>query len=77
MQENTFMKKTYRSSDKRLRKYFEKSRDSWKARSLRYQSEKRNISFKLRDTERSKEKWKNECAKLKEELIELKKSTKR
>jgi hypothetical protein len=67
------MQNKYRSTDKRLVKYFEESRDSWKERSLKYQSEKREISFKLRDTERSKEKWKNECIKLKEELNELKK----
>ena len=73
MQENTFMQKTYRSSDKRLMKYFEESRDSWKARSQKYQSEKRRLLFKLRDTERSKEKWKNECSKLKKQLIDIKK----
>ncbi len=67
------MQKKYRSTDKRLVKYFEESRNSWKERSLRYQEEKRNITFKLRDTEQSRERWKNEYLKLKEEMIELKK----
>jgi chromosome segregation ATPase len=67
------MQKKYKSSDKRLLKYFEESRNSWKKRSLKYQSEKRDITFKLRDTERSREKWKNECNQLKEQLNELKK----
>ena len=67
------MQKKYRSTDKRLLKYFEESRNKWKERSLKYQSEKRDISFKLRDTERSKEKWKNECIQLKKQLSELKK----
>jgi len=67
------MQKKYRSTDKRLLKYFEESRDSWKERSLKYQTEKRDLTFKLRDTERSKEKWKNECNQLKEQLYELKK----
>ena len=62
------MQKKYISSEKRLVKYFESSRDSWKERSLKYQSEKRNLSFKLRDTIQSREKWKGECIQLNEQL---------
>ncbi len=67
------MRKNYASSDKRLLEYFEMSRDSWKERSLKYQEEKRELTFKLRDLERSREKWKAECIQLKEEYDELKK----
>jgi uncharacterized coiled-coil DUF342 family protein len=67
------MQKTYLSSEKRLAEYFEKSRDKWRSRSLKYQSEKRELLLKLRDTIRSREKWKNELAELKEQLIECKK----
>lgn len=67
------MKKLYKSNEKRLLKYFEGSRDKWKERSLKYQKEKRDISFKLRDIQNSKENWKNECIQLREELVELKK----
>ncbi len=49
------------------------SRDKWKRRSDIYQSEKRDISFKLRDTKNSRDYWKKEHAKTLKELTELKK----
>jgi len=67
------MQKVYISSEKRLSKYFEESRNKWKARSLQYQSEKRDLLLKLRDTIRSKEKWKNEYTEIKKQLDSLKK----
>jgi len=67
------MKQNLKTSPKRLVQYFETSRDSWKARSLKYQSEKRELLIQKRDLERSKEKWKGECIQLRAELDELKK----
>lgn len=67
------MQKVYISSEKRLSKYFEESRDKWKSRSIQYQSEKRKLLLKLRDTGRSKEKWKKEYGEIKEQLNALKK----
>lgn len=67
------MKKDFKTTTKRLAQYFETSRDSWKARSLKYQAEKRELLIQKRDVERSKEKWKEECIQLKIELSEIKK----
>jgi hypothetical protein len=67
------MKTTYKSSNNRLIKYFEESRNKWKKRSLDYQEEKRELLIQKRDLERSKEKWKIESIELKGQLEELKK----
>lgn len=65
------MEKNYKSSPQRLAEYFEASRDKYKARSFRYQKEKRAYQIQIRDLERSKTKWKEECLQLREELSEL------
>jgi len=67
------MKTEYKSSDIRLVKYFEDSRNKWKNRSLVYQEEKRELQIQLRDLQRSKEKWKSECIDLNAKLEEFKK----
>jgi hypothetical protein len=67
------MKTDYKSSNNRLVKYFEESRNKWKNRSLTYQEEKRELLIQKRDLERSKEKWKTDCVGLKLQLDELKK----
>lgn len=71
------MKVNYKSTQKRLVKYFEESRNKWKERSLAYQEEKRELLIQKRDLKRSKEKWKNECIELKTQLNELKKKNKK
>ena len=75
--EKIIMEQAYISSEKRLSKYFEESRNKWKTRSMQYQSEKRELLLTLRDTARSKEKWKSEYGKIKEQLKVLKKSNKK
>jgi hypothetical protein len=67
------MKTEYKSSNNRLIKYFEESRNKWKKRSLTYQEEKRELLIQKRDLERSKEKWKAESIELKIQLELLKK----
>ena len=67
------MKTDYKSSNNRLVKYFEESRNKWKERSLIYQAEKRELLIQKRDLERSREKWKAESIELKAQLEELKK----
>jgi len=67
------MKEDYKSSQNRLVKYFEESRNKWKERSLIYQKEKRELLIQKRDLERSKEKWKKECIQAKAQIEELKK----
>ena len=47
--------------------------EKWKARSSKYQSEKRDIAFKLRDTQNSRDYWKAEYYAVYQELLDLKK----
>ena len=65
------MSKEYKSSNTRLIKYFELSRNKWKHRSEKYYKEKRNLFLKLRDVTKSRDMWKNECKKLKEDNRKL------
>ena len=64
MQIEIIMKKEYKSSLVRLVAYFETSRNAWKVRCLKYQTEKRELQIKIRDISRSKETWKAECVNL-------------
>lgn len=58
------MKKDYRCSPQRLAVYFEISRDKWKARSCKYQAEKRALQIQVRDLRRSVDYWKEKCSSL-------------
>lgn len=66
------MKTEYKSSLVRLVAFFESSRNSWRERCLKYQTEKRGLQIQVRDLRRSKEVWKTECIKLRIENTELK-----
>ena len=70
------MKKEYKSSLVRLVAYFELSRNAWKKRCLKYQTEKREFQIQIRDLKRSKEIWKSECIRLKIENAEIKEQKK-
>lgn len=67
------MKKEYKSTVKRLADYFEESRDVWKARTQKYQKEKRALLIQIRDLRRSKENWKTKSKELKIQIDESKK----
>ncbi len=71
------MKKDYKSSSIRLAQYFELSRDKYKVRALKYQNEKREQQIRIRDLERSKEKWKSECLQLRNEIAEFRNKEKK
>ena len=43
----------YKSSEKRLAKWFEESRDSWKEKAMLRQKELRALEVKIRDLENS------------------------
>jgi len=65
------MKREYKCSETRLVDYFESSRDKWKERSMNYQKEKKELLIEVRDLRRSRNKWKDECLKLKSALKEF------
>lgn len=59
------------SSPARLVKFFRKSRDAWKARSLKNQKRVLVLDGRVRDLERSREKWKADAKKAQRELAAL------
>lgn len=59
------------SSPARLVKFFRKSRDAWKARSLKNQKRVLVLDGRVRDLERSREKWKADAKKAQQELVAL------
>ncbi len=66
--------KKYKSSLKRLAKFFESSRDKWRDRAKRYQAEKRKLQYRNRDLERMLAYYKHKCSELEKEISEKKKS---
>ena len=51
----------YKSPLRKLVKFFEKSRDNWKQKSLEHKKENRRLSKKLRVLETAKKRWKDEA----------------
>ena len=66
---------SYKSPLRKLVKFFEKSRDSWKAKSLTNKKENRQLKKKLRTLETSKKRWKDEAINLRKQLKNIKQST--
>ncbi|MCK5538868.1 MAG: hypothetical protein KAI79_18725 [Bacteroidales bacterium] len=62
------MKNKYKSPIKKLVKYFETSRDKWKARSHAYKVKIRKLEIKLHDTQASREDWRERYKEINKEL---------
>lgn len=58
----------YKSSEKRLAKWFGESRDNWKEKALLRQKELRALEVKIRDLENSRDNWKERAKKAEKEL---------
>ena len=65
----------YKSPLRKLVQFFEKSRDSWKAKSLKNKKENRHLKKKLRTLETSKKRWKDEAINLRKQLKNLNQTT--
>ncbi|NOQ34714.1 MAG: hypothetical protein GQ569_02330 [Methylococcaceae bacterium] len=65
----------YKSPLRKLVQFFEKSRDSWKAKSLKNKKENRQLKKKLRTLETSKKRWKDEAINLRKQLKNLEQTT--
>lgn len=52
------MMKIFKTATDRLVRYFEKSRDAWKARALQKQQQLRSLEIKVRDLSISRDYWK-------------------
>jgi len=66
----------FASSPTRLVRFFRKSRDSWKARSHKYQERLRQLDGKVRDLQRSRDKWKADAKRYGDELAKLQRQAK-
>ena len=61
----------YKSPLRKLVQFFEKSRDSWKEKSLANKKENRQLKKKLRVLETAKKRWKDEAINLRKQLKNL------
>ena len=66
---------SYKSPLRKLVRFFEKSRDSWKEKSLANKKENRQLKKKLRTLEISKKKWKDEAISLRKQFKNLEQSS--
>ena len=53
--------KIFKTATNRLVRYFEKSRDAWKARALQKQQQLRSLESKVRDLSVSRDYWKKKA----------------
>jgi len=65
----------YKSPLRKLVQFFEKSRDSWKEKSLANKKENRQLKKKLRVLETAKKRWKDEAINLRKQLKNLEQTT--
>ncbi len=63
--------KQYRSPIKKLAKFFEQSRDRWKARCLEAKGRIKLLHTKVADLQASRERWKEEAKRLRVEVAQL------
>lgn len=64
--------KQYKSPRRKLVKFFEKSRDQWKAKSIAAKALVKYLKNRIRYLEVSQEKWKSKAIELEKELARLK-----
>jgi len=67
----------YQSPLRKLVKFFEKSRDDWKAKSLTHKKENRQLKRKLCTLEIAKKRWKDEAIALRSQVKNFEKSSKK
>ena len=67
--------KQYKSPTRKLVKFFEKSRDQWKAKSAEAKATVKRQRNRIRYLEASKEKWKRKAIELEKELAWVKTNT--
>ena len=63
--------KTYKSPLRKLVRFFQKSRDQWKAKCLDAKATAKGLKHRIRYLEQSKEEWKTKAKELKQELARI------
>jgi hypothetical protein len=64
--------KTYKSPIRKLVRFFEKSRDQWKAKCLEAKATAKGLKHRIRYLEQSKAEWKTKTKELEAELARMK-----
>ena len=64
--------KRYKSPRRKLVKFFEKSRNQWKAKSIAAKAQLKYLKNRIRYLEGSQAKWKSKAIELEQELARLK-----
>ena len=64
--------KTYKSPIRKLVRFFEKSRDQWKAKCLEAKATAKGLQHRIRYLEQSKVEWKTKAKELEKELARMK-----
>ncbi len=64
--------KTYKSPRRKLVKFFEKSRDQWKAKCIDAKVTVKNLKNRIRYLEANKNEWKTKAIELENELARMK-----
>ena len=67
--------KIFKTATNRLARYFEKSRDAWKARALQKQQQVRALEIKVRDLSVSRDYWKKQAKEAKNHSVKLPKKS--
>lgn len=70
--DQTAQDKLYKSPTRKLIRFFEKSRDQWKAKHHKSKATGKRLSNRVRFLEKSKEQWKKRVHELEEEVMRLK-----
>jgi len=64
--------RTYKSPRRKLVRFFEKSRDQWKAKCLETKAAAKGLKHRIRYLEQSKLEWKTKAKELENELARMK-----
>ena len=64
--------KTYKSPIRKLVRFFEKSRDQWKAKCLEAKATAKGLKHRIGYLEQSKMEWKTKAKELEKELVRIK-----
>jgi septal ring factor EnvC (AmiA/AmiB activator) len=68
---NERTEKTYKSPRRKLVRFFEKSRDQWKAKCLEAKATVKGLQHRIRYLEQSKAEWKTKAKELEQELARM------
>ena len=69
---NEQAKKVYKSPQRKLVSFFERSRNQWKSKCLKAKATVKRLNHRIQYLERSKAQWKERAKQLEKELVRMK-----